>query len=343
VEVTEKPVEARTIIDNRGTPARGPHEGQGSVWLNNLLGAHESFAVTYATVQRPKELEYVQGVYRQVLTPEGLTAFINASYGWGRPGTPSLEAITYETRSAYGEAGLSYPVVRARERNLTFSGLFFGSDNFSDILLNPFNRDRLRGVRLKADADLADSFGGINFVNVTYSEGFNMLGASINEFPTTPFGRVDFTKIEGYASRTQALPFNFSAMVSAYVQHAFTPLLVSEQCSYGGRLFGRAYDPSQIVADSCWEASGELRFDLPPKDLVTLSQVYGFVDYGNLYGQVGSIDPLTGQPGKPHAASAGGGVRVGFDNHIIADVSLAKAIDGFRNDRRFFFTLTARN
>jgi hemolysin activation/secretion protein len=343
VEVTEKPLDAQASVDNRGTPARGPREGQGTATLNNLLGAHEAFSATYATVERPKELQYVQGVYRQVLTSEGLAAFINASYGWGRPGTPELEAIDYATRATYAEAGMSYPVVRARERNLTLSGLAFLSDNFSDLLSTPFNRDRLRGIRLKADADMADSLNGINLVNVTYSEGFRAFGAMTNEFPTTPNGRVNFAKIEAYASRTQALPENFSLLLAAYGQHAFTPLLVSEQCSFGGRTFGRAYDPSQILGDSCYEALAELRYDLPPKDLVSKSELYGFADYGMLSGQVGALDPTTHQPGKPFGASAGFGLRMGLDNHISADVSVAKAIAGFRNDERFFFILTARN
>ena len=53
-----------------------------------------------------------------MLNSEGLTGFINASYGFGRPGGDLLRALEYKTRSAIVEAGLTYPVIRTRETNL---------------------------------------------------------------------------------------------------------------------------------------------------------------------------------------------------------------------------------
>ena len=58
-------------------------------------------------------------------------------------------------------------MIRSREKNLTLSGLFFASDSISDVFNLPFNDDRLRGVRFKADDDMADSWRGINQLNVT--------------------------------------------------------------------------------------------------------------------------------------------------------------------------------
>ena len=81
----------------------------------------------------------------------------------------------------------------------------------------------------------------------------------------------------------QPLLPNFSAFVAVYGQYAFTPLLVSEQCSYGGRFFGRAFDPSQLLGDHCWAALGELRYDImtPWKQLTRL-QTYAFADHGEI-------------------------------------------------------------
>jgi hypothetical protein len=41
-------------------------------------------------------------------------------------------------------------------------------------------------------------------------------------------------------------------------------------------------------------------------------------------------------------ASAGVGVRLSWFNHLDADLSIAQAIDGPRNDRRFFFLVSAK-
>src|SRR6185437_13674731 len=105
------------------------------------------------------------------------------------------------------EAGLASPVIRSREKNLTLSGLFFLSDNVSNTnILSPFQEDRLRGFRFKADGDWADRFLGINQINVTYSQGIHGLGSTENADlsatainsppPSRLTGRVDFEKLE---------------------------------------------------------------------------------------------------------------------------------------------------
>jgi hypothetical protein len=42
------------------------------------------------------------------------------------------------------------------------------------------------------------------------------------------------------------------------------------------------------------------------------------------------------------AASAGGGLRVGLLNIVTADLSVDKAVEGPRNDWRFYFIFSAR-
>ena len=46
-------------------------------------------------------------------------------------------------------------------------------------------------------------------------------------------------------------------------RRATTALLTPEQCGFGGRFFGRAFDPSQLLGDSCYMGTVEFRFDLP--------------------------------------------------------------------------------
>src|SRR5947209_6926126 len=306
VEVTEKPIDALARIDNRGTVARGPWQYLGSATLNNTVArAHEAFTVTYAGTFQLEELQYILFGYRQVLNSEGLTFFANPSYRVGTPGTEQLRLFDYRTRSTVLEAGLTYPVIRAREKNLNVTALGFATNDYSYEFGDLFTRDRLRGFRLKADADWADSFLGVNQVNVTFSHGVNGLGSTDNDNPiaSTNAGRVDFTKIEGTVSRLQPLFWHFSAFVAAYAQYAATPLLVSEQCSYGGRFFGRAFDPSQMLGDHCWAALGELRFDVPHAiKQPTRAQLYGYRDQYEVY----NIDPAAGTPRTQHGTSAGG-------------------------------------
>jgi hemolysin activation/secretion protein len=340
VEAAYKPVDAYARIDNRGTPARGPIEYLGSVTANNLFGYHDAFNVTYAGVFPTKELNYFGASYRQVLNSEGLNGFINTSYGYGNPGTAQLDLLNFKTKSAIVETGMSYPLIRTREKNLILTGLFFGSDSTSDVLGAPFNNDRLRGFRAKADADMADPWRGINQLNVTVSQGIKGLGSTANGNPlaSRADGRVDFTKIEALASHLQPLFGGFSAFLSGYGQYATTSLLTPEQCSFGGRFFGRAFDPSQLLGDSCLMGNAELRYDLTPFWHVTQAQLYGFTDGGQVFDRV----PGVGFPANIHAASAGAGLRLGWLDYLTADLTIANAIDGPRDDTRFFFAVTGK-
>jgi hemolysin activation/secretion protein len=308
---------------------------------------HEAFTLAYASAFQPKELQYLFAGYRQVLNSEGLVAFVNASYSPSKPGLPVDPVLEYKTRSFVGETGLSYPVIRQRERNLTLTGLGFMSDDRGSFLdmpdIAPSTRDRLRGVRLKSEADLADQFGGINQFNVVFSHGFEGLGSTENGnlLASRANGRVDFSKIEVTATRLQQLFANLSLLVAAYGQYGFTSLLSPELCGYGGRTFGRAYDPSELVGDSCLLGLAELRADLPitGKDL-SQTQLYAFADAGRLYNH--NVAPLAGPAFSVDAASVGGGVRLGWQSYVTADLSLAKAIEGPRDDWRFFVILTGR-
>ena len=198
VAVTEKPVDAMARVDSQGSTARGPYEFLGSLTANNWLGAHDALTLTYAGALPLNELQYLEGNYRQVVNSEGLAVFFDVNHSWGRPGTAALEALQYRTAGTQAYGGLSYPLIRSRERNLTFSGLAFLSDDDAFTLGAPFSRDRLRGVRVKADGDLADGFGGTDQWNVTFSQGIDGLGSTANGDPlaSRAAGRVDFTKVE---------------------------------------------------------------------------------------------------------------------------------------------------
>jgi len=344
VDVTEKPVDLNARFDNRGTKARGPYQFLVSPTFNNLLGQHEQFNVAYAGVTQIDELQFVAASWRQVLTSEGLGVFANASYSWGRPGTQQLRTLDYRTESTVAEAGFYVPFIRSREANVTWTNFAFLSDNYSHTNLdfaNPFQVDRLRGARSRVDADLADKWNGINQFSVTLSRGLEGLGSTSNGnlLASRLVGRVDFTKIEGSVSRLQTLYGPLSALISAYGQYAGNSLLVPEQCGYGGRVFGRAYDPSEILGDHCWMVSGELRYDLPGGVLpVPDTQFYGYADKGRTY----YIEPVGTALNPTKGASAGGGVRLRWQNFLNVDLSANKALEGPRDDWRFFSITSAR-
>ena len=147
VQVEEKPIDAQAQFDNRGTKSQGPLEYLGSVTANNLLGLQEALTLTYAGAIPLSTLQYVSGAYRQVLTSEGLALFVDANHSWGYPGTATLKTLQYAIPSTNFDAGLSYPIIRQREENLTVSALAFAENDEANTLGALFYHDRLRGFR----------------------------------------------------------------------------------------------------------------------------------------------------------------------------------------------------
>ena len=360
VEATQKPVDLFARYDNRGTKARGPTQFMTSLTANNWLRMHEALTLTYAGATQTRELTYYGATYRQVLTSEGLTAFANASYGFGRPGTLELELLEYRTRSTFVETGLSYPVIRARERNFNVSGLWFWSEDRSSFFdmpnVPPSTLDKMRGFRLRAEADSADQSGAINLLYFVFSQGILGLGNTENggELASREHGRADFTKMELTLSRMQPLFDTFSILAAVYGQYALTPLLTSELCGYGGRLFGRGFDPSQFVGDSCLEVLAELRYDIPHGiQWLSQTQLYGFIDHGYLH----NLAHVVGTVKDVDATSVGAGLRLGWLNSLTADLSITQVRQGqglagttpvpgqdlgVERRTRFFFILTGR-
>jgi hemolysin activation/secretion protein len=341
VEVEEKPVDFLARLDNRGTKARGPGEFLVSSTFNNLLRQQEALTITWAGAFPLHELDFGALNYRQVLNSEGLTFFVNGSDSQSEPGRPVDPALHYRTPTVTLESGVAFPWVRTRERNLTLTALAFASNSEAFALNTKVTDDKLRGFRGKVDGDIADFLGGINQATFVLSKGIDGAGSSsaANVLASRAAGVVDFTKTELTLSRLQPLPYGFSTFVSGYWQYTSDPLLSPEQCSYGGRFFGRAYDPSQILGDQCIEAIGELRYDLAvPPPFLTQTQFYGFADWG----RVDTIKPAIGTPPRVTAASAGAGLRLAGFNYFSTDLQVAKAIEGPRDDWRFFFILTAR-
>ena len=229
-----------------------------SATLNNMLGQHEALTLSYAGVWPLKQLQYLYGSYKQVLTSEGLTGFADGSYSWGKPGTQALEALEYFTHSTLIEAGAFYPVVRSRERNLTLSGLVFHERQLqrypaSSVQYRPAARISRQGGRRHRRR-----LQGINQFNVTFSQGIEGLGSTDNGNPlaSRAAGRSISARSRLRVSRTQPLPGRFSAYAACTASMPLRRCSRAEQCGYGGRFFGRAFDPSADARRQLFRSTG---------------------------------------------------------------------------------------
>jgi hemolysin activation/secretion protein len=342
LDMTQQPISGQVTVNNRGSEGRGPVQFIGSLSLNNLAHQDESVGLTFATVPDARQLMYGALDFKKVLNSEGLSLLVSPYYDSGFPGIPTLGALNYHSE-AYGiESGLSYPVLRSREKNLTLYGVMFAENYQGTVSAGILSRDRLRGLRARLIYDSSDSSSGVNQAVLAFSQGIDGAGATGNGQPlaSRAVGRVDFSKLNLTVNRTQLLPHSFSLYAGLDGQYAFNPLQPVEQCTFGGDHYGRAYDPSALVGDRCLAETGEIRFDFRTKGKsVTAAQVYAYADHGDLW----TLEPAVGTPAHLAGASVGGGLRVTLFSRLALSGEIGSRLSGaFSREVRGFFSATLK-
>lgn len=100
--------------------------------------------------------------------------------------------------------------------------------------------------------------------------------------------------------------------------------LSSEEFGFGGKDYGRGYDPSEIVGDDGYAGKIELQWNQPyDLDFVDKYHVYTFFDAGRVWNN----DPVTASQGIDTATSTGLGVRATFAKDVNAGLMIAYPLD----------------
>lgn len=307
--------------NNYGTRYIGPLQFVLGAGVSSLFMPGDDTTAQLLTTSRTHELRFFELDHSELLGSNGLQWSFGGYYSTSVPGF-LLEAadITNRAQSAYTD--FAYPVIRSRTRNLTVHAMFDYYNNKATIFGQPFYYDRLRPIQLMGDYDFLDHWFGINAASLVYRQGLNIFNASQSGELSRPFGDSAFTKFNFNASHLQ--PFNkyFSALVAIQTQYAFTPLLVSEQYSFGGPNFGRGFDPSVIIGDRGVAGKAELHLDTTP-DLRVLHAVEYYVFYDT--GVIWNINAV-GQAGRAEANSTGIGAKLFFNSYLQGNFFLAQPL-----------------
>jgi len=331
--VTEqKRVDAQLAVDNRGTKYIGPFQFYAGGGVN-LPGTDQRVALRYITTPSVRELQFGEASFTQPIGDNGLRFVLYGNYTHARP-QYTLSSFNESSEGESVSGMLNYPVIRSRAQNLELHGGFAVTDLYVRVANNPSaspsSDDHLRMFRAGANYDIADAWGGVNLVTFEVTRGLPILGASadiMRATPSRPSAKSDFGKLTGQISRQQDLAFiypGFGVYGALEAQHADSGSLPSsEQFGLGGPLWGRGYDPSDVVGDEGWAAKAELQYTgVPPGKLANYwqtYQLYGFYDDGRVSRHVATA-------GSPSLSSAGFGVRLAMLDHLTSDLEFVKPL-----------------
>jgi len=172
-----------------------------------------------------------------------------------------------------------------------------------------------RAATLSVDAVQATA-AGRNSANLAYNHGFDTAGASRQ----SSLVDLAYQKFLLGVGRYDDWGSGYSSQLSGVAQLSHDVLPSSEQLSFGGSRFGRAFDPGTIAGDKGWAASLELakRFSWSASWLNDI-QLY-------LFGEHARTSWNTPGFASAGIGSAGLGARVSDSRHYLLDLSLAHPV-----------------
>jgi hemolysin activation/secretion protein len=353
--VKQQIVTAYVTFDNFGTRYLGPYRVMAEATANSFFWNVDKFGARVLASTANKSLRFGQVFYTLPIFDEGTELdFMVAktqTHPWANLEPVKLIGISYQYR-----ASIIHPFLRSRTKNFDVSLMadWLDSDLYTEAVQPRavIYKDSIRSLRLKGSFDGVDKLHGFNYAMLEVSKGLPDFGASPHKktgvLTSRYGGRSDYTKFSGEAFRLQKINNYFSVLVGCTGQYSWNPLLSAEEFGFGGRNYGRGYDPADLIGDSGIAGKFEMRLNtaLGFKELHKI-QYYTFCDYGKVW----NLGTDSGQPKRVDATSFGFGARITFNQWISGTFELSKGLtypvpaevaagrSGY--DYRGFFNLTA--
>ena len=321
---------ALPTLDNYGSRYLGPNQLSAWTTINQVFNGNDELQANAMSADN-SELGYWKLGYGRVVNVEGLRIDANVSRARTRPGQ-SLEEFEVRGRADAVSLSLSYPLLRRSSHNLRMRLAYDHRDVETDVLGELVIEDRIRALRLGTTWTVFDAAGGNNQFDLEVSRGIG--GTEADDLLKS---RADadgkFTKfIAGY-QRFQTFGTHVGLTVGIAGQWTDEPLLSSEQYSLGGRLFGRAYEPAELVGDRALAFRAEPFFTVRNDgDWLRTTQWYGFYDVGRVWNEPSGGASAT----RGSLASAGLGARLLLAKNITLTLEaaqpLTKPVTGYEAD-----------
>jgi hemolysin activation/secretion protein len=325
VNVTQSPWTGGLNTDNRGSKFTDRWTIGGDVEWNSPLGDGDQVSANIQSAPDPNVRIQGTGRYQHPIGTSGLTGSAYITVSNGAP-VGSLGNLKLTTNSVAVGPRLSYPLIRTRLQSLTLEGGFTWQDAEVHSDLPPptqISHDHWHPVDVALTYTQTGFWNGNTSATLDVAQGIPGLGATENDSPSLsrPGAHTDFTKVTATVKRIQVIwgPVNFA--LTAQGQHAFEPLVVGEQISFGGYQIGRGYDPAALTGDDGLGGSFELRYDTRvDKYLVQTVEPYLFYDTAKVWNRLG------GNGSGLALHSTGGGVRVGLDHNVSTGLEFAHTL-----------------
>ena len=290
-------------FDNEGSKYISRLQFTATATANSIVQQGDRTELIYGLPADYRDYQYYGLTHLEPIGTEGTTVEGTASYLHTRPVDSVINGDAYMAGVTF-----SVPIVRQQEDSVFLIGSFNALNSANGFLGQTFSNERTRVIRAGV-AYVTGPLDGSKLTSLTFilSQGVDMLGARPGGLGT---GGPTFTKVNFRVDHERTLGPKFIVRVKASGQFAPDAVPASEEYTYGGNDFGRAFGDDEVVGDRGVEGGAELAYRLPTAwtgaTFLSDAEAYGFYDIGKLW----TISPLLRSPDLGQSAGVGARVKV---------------------------------
>jgi hemolysin activation/secretion protein len=306
-------------VDNYGSRYTGRNRARANVHIDSPFTLGDQ--ITASGLYTEENMWLGSLGYSLPLGSKGLRGNVSYAHTYYELGKDFTNLAAHGTAKV-STAGLSYPLMRSQQANLTVAANYQYKDlNDRQDVTSSNSSKNSNSLPITLNFDVRDTLGsgGITYGGIGWTHGNLKLDSALKATDQSS-ARTEgsFNKINLDLVRLQALPANFTLFGRVSAQWAGNNLDSSESFGLGGSSGVRAYPSGEGYGDEGWLGQLELRYNTTLANAASVSP-YAFYDSGRL-----KINHTTWDNSVNHRtiSGAGLGMRAGFKK-FSADASLA--------------------
>lgn len=301
----DKPYHFTLDYNNFGTRLTGEHRMGLTGEFSNIMTGGDQLRVGGMLATPASGTAFIQGSYSFPVgncgTRLGL-GYANGNYTVGR----ELQVLDIRGDADIFNLTLSHPLDRSLTHSSDISLSLSHNDIRNQAVSRTLSEDQYTAARLDYTSQWRDQ-GGRTVFHAGVSKGLG--GTRAGDPRASRIGAgADFTKFRVDAARVQQFDEAFMGVLRAGAQFTGETLFSAEQIAMGGPDTVRGYSQAEVLGDTGYLVSAELRWS-PLKDDRDLFQTVLFVDHGG----ISQDTPAPGIPGSVSLTGAGFGFRVNYE------------------------------
>ena len=311
----ESPIHFGLDYNNFGIPETGEHRAGATFDAGNIFTDGDDFRFR-GVYQFPTDhtSTYFQLRYAAPINVNGTRLGVEYQRGAFASGDGLAQILDIrgdaDIISVYGSHALTRTLSHSGDLALTMSHKHVTNDIFGNV---PLADEDYFTARVDYRGDWRD-VNGRTLLAASLTQGF---GGDGGPLVTNIRADDDFTKINLDGMRIQNLAPNWYGVIRASGQIGFDSLYSIEQFALGGISSVRGYTQAELLGDSGYAVSAEVRWS-PIKDNPEIFQVVGFIDHGG----VSIHDEFPGELPEDSLTGAGFGFRssISENTHLTLDI-----------------------